>query len=50
MSDYHQLSRSLDMFKLDMMIDDGFCRLNEDMILNDSLSVSSFAENGRKLK
>ena len=40
--DYHQLSCSLGKFKFDMIVDDGFCRLYERMI------VSSFARNGIK--
>ena len=34
------------MFKFGMMVDDSFCRLNQQMTVNDSFSASSFAKNG----
>ena len=44
----YQLSCSLDMFKFEMKVDDSFCRLSEQIILNNSFSISSFAKNGLK--
>ena len=46
--DYHQLSRSLDKFKFEMIVDDSFFRLSEQIIVNKSFSVSSFTKNGLK--
>ena len=43
---YHQLSRSLDVLKFDMIVDDSFFRLIAGMIVHDSFSVSGFARDG----
>ena len=43
------INTCLDVFKLYMITDDNFCRLNERMIGNDSISVSSLAKNGLKM-
>ena len=42
--DYNQLLCNLVMFKFYRIVDDSFCRLNERMIVNDSISVRSFAK------
>lgn len=48
---YRQLLYSLDMFKFDIIVDNSFCGLlNERIIMNDSFSVDSFAENELKPK
>ena len=47
---YHQLSRSLDVLKFDMIVDNSFFfRLIAGTIVNDSFSVSSFAKDGLNL-
>ena len=38
------------MFKFDMIVDDSFCRLNEPMIVHESVSVNGFFENGLKAR
>ena len=40
--DYHQLSFSLSLFKIFMIVDDSFSRLTTRMIVHDSFSVSCF--------
>ena len=45
---YHQLSCSLGMFKSEMKVDVNFCPLSEQITVNNSFSVSSFAKNGLK--
>lgn len=51
---YHQLSTinlsSTIMFKFHIIVDDSFCHLNEQMIVNDSFPVRSIAKKGLKLK
>ena len=51
---YHQLSStascSLDMIKFNMIVDDRFCYLEGQMIVNDCYLVRSSAENGFRLK
>ena len=51
---YHQLSStascSLDMIKFNMIVDDSFCCLEEQMIVNDCYLVRSSAENVFRLK
>ena len=37
---HHRLSCSLNIFKFDMVVDDSFYRLNEQMIKNDSFAAA----------
>ena len=39
---HHRLSCSLNIFKFDMVVDDSFYRLNEQMIKNDSFAAAVF--------
>ena len=50
LSTYHQLSGSLDMFKFHIIVDDSFCHLNKQMMVNNSFPVRSIAKKGLKLK
>ena len=42
--DYYQLLCNLVMFKYYMIVDDSFCRLNEQMIINDSFFGPQFCQ------
>ena len=42
--DYYQLLCNLVMFKFYMIVDDSFCRLNEQMIVNDSFFGPQFCQ------
>ena len=47
-TNYHVLSST--MLKFIMIVDDSFCSLNEQMIVNDSFWVNSLAKTRLKLK